>query len=163
MAEREPITFPVEATQIMLFARSIGDDEAAAFNDIAHPEAMVAPPTFVETLQHFIPDYHVRPKPGQPWFGSGATPTGVPAKGAAGTTTMHAEQHFEYHRPIRPGDTLVATSKPGKVWEKKGRSGDMRFSELITEFRDNVGRLVVTSIQVEVVIWPVATLDESDD
>ena len=159
MAERAPIAFPVDAAQIMLFARAIGD-ETAAFNDIARPETMVAPPTFVEVLQHFIPDYHVRPKPGQPWFGSGATPTGVPGR-QTGTTTMHAEQHFEYHRPIRPGDTLIATSRPGKIWEKSGRSGDMHFSELITEFRDDQQRLVVTSIQVEVVITPVAQADHS--
>ncbi len=160
MAERAPIIFPVEATQIMLFARAIGD-ETAAFNDIADPAAMVAPPTFVEVLQHFIPDYHVRPKPGQPWFGSGATPTGVPAR-QTGTTTMHAEQHFEYHRPVRPGDTLVAASRPGKVWAKSGRSGDMHFSELITDFCDVQGRLVVTSIQVEVVITPAARASNAD-
>ena len=160
MAERAPIVFPVEATQILLFARAIGD-ESAIFTDIAHPEAMVAPPTFMEVLQHFIPDYHVRPKPGQPWFGSGATPSGVPARQTC-TTTMHAEQHFEYHRPVRPGDTLTATSRPGKVWKKSGRSGDMHFSELITEFRDDQGRLVVTSIQVEVVITPLAPSDRAD-
>lgn len=161
MSERAPISFPVEATQIMLFARAIGDDQTAAFVDIAHPEVMVAPPTFVEVLQHFIPDYHARPKPGEPWFGSGATPTGVSAR--RGTTTMHAEQHFEYHRPITPGDTLVATSRRGKVWEKSGRSGGMHFSELITEFRDDRGRLVVTSIQVEVVVTPLVQSDKVDD
>ena len=161
MAKRAPIRFPVEATQIMLFARAVGDG-AAAFTDIARPEAMVAPPTFVEVLQHFIPDYHVRPKPGRPWFGSGSTPTGVPAR-HTGTTTMHAEQHFEYHRPIRPGDTLGATRRPGKVWEKSGRRGDMHFSELITEFRDEHGQLVVTSVQVEVVITPMPQKSDSDD
>jgi hypothetical protein len=160
MTERPPITFVVEAAQIMLFARAIGD-ESPEFNDFAAPEALVAPPTFVEVLQHYIPDYHVRPKPGKPWFGSGAMPTGVPAR-QTGTTTMHAEQHFEYHRPIRPGDRLVATSRPGKVWEKSGRSGAMHFSELITEFRDDQGRLVVTSIQVEVVITPVAQASDAN-
>ena len=34
---------------------------------------------------------------------------------------LHAEQHFEYHRHLRPGDVLRAETRPGKTWEKEGR------------------------------------------
>jgi hypothetical protein len=74
----------------------------------------VAPPTFVESSAHFDPDYRLRPKLGEPWFGSGRTPTGRQAAGGDATrgrggTGLHAEQEYEYHRPMRPGDVLSAT------------------------------------------------------
>ncbi len=148
--------FPVEFSHIMMFARSVGDD-----NPIYHdPEyakgtpmgSVIAPPTFVQASAQFDPDYFLRPKPGKPWFGSGKEPTGVKKTESAGREGggsgggLHAEQHFEYHRPLRPGDVLTATSKPGKTWEKEGkRAGKLVFSENITEYRDQKGELVVTA------------------
>ena len=58
---------------------------------------------------------------------------------------LHAEQHFEYHRHIGPGDVLSATTRPGDHWEKEGRSGKLVFSENITEYRDQNGELVITA------------------
>jgi hypothetical protein len=59
---------------------------------------------------------------------------------------LHAEQHYEYHRHIRPGDVLKTTVRPGRKWEKEGkRSGKLIFFESIVEFRDQTGELVVTS------------------
>ena len=75
------ITFPVEATHIMMFARAIGDtnpvyhDAEAAKKTEA--KGVIAPPTFVQAMAQFDPEYHLRPKPGQPWFGSGKAPTGI--------------------------------------------------------------------------------------
>ena len=145
--------FPVEFTHIMMFARSVGDD-----NPIYHdPEyakstevgSVIAPPTFVQASAQFDPDYVLRPKPGKAWFGSGAGPTGVkPGAGGGGGNGggLHAEQHYEYHRHPRPGDVLTATPIPGKTWEKEGkRSGKLVFSESIIEYRDQHGELVVTA------------------
>ena len=94
----------------------------------------------------------MRPKIGQPWFGSGKEPTGVKREksssggGGGGGGGLHAEQHFEYHRHIKPGDVLTVTVKPGKTWEKEGkRSGKLKFSETITEYRDQKGELVITA------------------
>jgi hypothetical protein len=57
-----------------------------------------------------------------------------------------AEQHFEYHRHIGPGDVLTATVKQGEGWEKEGkRSGKLIFSETITEYHDQNGELVITA------------------
>ena len=148
--------FPIEASHIMMFARSIGDAnpiyydaEAAAHTE---PGNIIAPPTFAQASAQFDPDYFLRPKIGEPWFGSGKEPTGIKPKeggsgsGGSGGGGLHAEQHFEYHRHISPGDVLTAEVKPGKTWEKEGkRSGKLVFSETITEYRDQNGELVITA------------------
>ncbi len=145
--------FPVEASHILMFARSIGDE-----NQIYHdedyakgtePGSIIAPPTFAQSSAQFDPDYRLRPKTGGAgWMGSGKEPTGIKqeASGGGGGGGLHAEQHFEYHRHLKPGDVLSATTKPGKTWEKQGkRSGKLVFSESITEYRDQSGELVITA------------------
>ena len=142
--------FPVEAGHIMLFARAIGDANHI-YHDVDYaqgtePGSVIAPPTFVQASAQFNPDYYLRPKPGQPWFGSGKEPTGVARGEGGGGGGLHAEQHYIYHRHPKPGDMLTATVKPGKTWEKQGRrSGKLIFTESITEYRDQHGELVVTS------------------
>jgi acyl dehydratase len=153
--------FPVEAGHIMLFARSVGDpnpiysdEEYARTTEVG---GIIAPPTFVQASAQFDPDYPLRPKLGEPWFGSGREPTGLTRAGGGGGggggggAGLHAEQHFEYHRPLRPGDVLSVTSKEGKSWEKQGRrSGLLKFREIVQEFRDESGELVVTARLVSV-------------
>lgn len=145
--------FPIEASHIMMFARAVGDANPI-YHDADHaagtePGAIIAPPTFMQASAQFDPDYALRPKVGQPWFGSGKKPTGVePGQSGGGGNkgTLHAEQHFEYHRHPRVGDVLTATVKPGKTWEKEGRrAGKLIFTETITEYRDQNGDLVVTA------------------
>ena len=148
------ITFPVEAGHIMLFARAVGDTnpvyhdaDAAKRSEVG---GIIAPPTFAQAVSQFDPDYPLRWRPGQPWFGSGKTPSGVekPPSGGGG---LHAEQHFEYHRPLRPGDVLTVESKPGNTWERESRrAGKLTFRERITEYRDQKGELVVTARSVGV-------------
>ena len=71
--------------------------------------------------------------------------------GGGGGTGLHAEQHYEYHRPLRAGDVLTAETRDGKRWEKEGkRAGKLVFSEMITEYRDQQGELVVTARSVGV-------------
>ena len=157
--------FPVEASHVLMFARAVGDknpiysDEEYAKG--TEPGGIIAPPTFVQASAQFDPDYFLRPKVGEAWFGSGKEPTGIqrPQKneGAGGgdkserpsgaaTGRIHAEQHFEYHRHPRPGDLLTAETNPGKSWTKEGRrGGKLHFSESVTEYRDQKGELVVTA------------------
>ena len=116
---------PVESAHVLMFARAVG-----------HPDAQVdaVPLTFVAAVRHFDPDDPLRPHDGKPW----PRPSGV--------GRLHAEQHYEYHRPLRAGDVLTATTFPGKTWEKEGkRSGKLVFSESVTEYRDEKGELVVTA------------------
>jgi acyl dehydratase len=155
--------FPVEEGTILLFARAIGDPNPiyadAGYAAGTEVGSIVAPPTYVQSSAQFDPDYPLRPKIGQAWFGSGRNPTGLVRSesgsggGGGGSggggggrgTGLHAEQHFEYHRPLKAGDVLTATTRPGERWEKEGRSGKLVFSESITEYRDQAGELVVTA------------------
>jgi N-terminal half of MaoC dehydratase len=74
-----------------------------------------------------------------------------PPGGEGGGIGLHAEQRFEYHRPLRAGDVLRWSRRPGASYEKAGRRGGrLRFQEHVTEFRDAAGELVVTSIAVSV-------------
>lgn len=148
--------FPVEASHIMMFARAVGDPNAIYCDEDyaakAETGGIIAPPTFAQASAQFDPDYILRPKIGDPWFGSGKEPTGIPPSETKGLASgLHAEQHFEYHRHLRPGDVLKAESKPGKTWEKEGRrSGKLSFAETIIEYRDQKGDLVITARSVTV-------------
>ena len=145
--------FYVEAGHIMMFARAIGDPNPVFDPTQTDPSGIVAPPTFVQASAQFDPDYFLRPKIGADgWFGSGKEPSGARRYGSGGGGGggggggLHAEQHFEIHRPVRPGDILTGTVSPGKTWEKEGkRGGKLLFSESVTEYRDQHGELVVTA------------------
>ena len=126
MSDEKNITFPVEATHIMMFNRSIGD-----FSNDSMDGDLVAPPTFPQAVAQFDPDYSLRIKPDVNWFGSGKNPSGV--EGTPATSGgLHAEQHFEFERP-----------------ESK-RAGKLMFSERTTEYRDQNGDLVCTARSVGV-------------
>ena len=158
--------FPVEASHIMMFARSIGDGNPIYYDDEyargTEAGGIIAPPTFAQASAQFDPNYGLRPKiDGDGWIGSGGSPTGAKPRarsggggsggGGGGGGGLHAEQRFIYHRHIKPGDILSSTTKPGKTWEKQGRrSGKLVFSESVTEYRDQDGELVVTAIGVGV-------------
>ena len=153
--------FSVEASHIMMFARSVGDGNPI-YHDEAHakstePGGIIAPPTFAQASAQFDPNYSLRPTiDGDGWFGSGGKPSGAKPReggggGGGGGGGLHAEQRFVYHRHLKPGDVLSATTKPGKSWEKQGRrSGKLVFSETVTEYRDQNDELVVTAIGVGV-------------
>ena len=159
--------FPIEAGHVMMFARAIGDFNPV-YHDVEKARAsevggIIAPPTFVQASAQYDPDYPLRPQPGVPWFGSGRTPTGrVPASDPAATgpgsgghrgggTGLHAEQHYEYHRPVRAGEVLTLTVRPGRDWKKQGRRGGLlHFRETIIEYRGEDGELCVTARSVGV-------------
>ncbi len=152
--------FPIEAGHVMMFARSIGDANELYYDeDYARTTecgGIIAPPTFVQASAQFDPNYFLRPKIGEEWFGSAKEPTGITKRegsggGGGGGGGLHAEQHYVYHRQVKVGDVLTATTKPGKSWEKEGRrGGKLAFSESVTEYRDQSGELVVTATSVGV-------------
>jgi acyl dehydratase len=150
----QKIKMPIEATHIMMFARSIGDQNPiyydAKYAENRDTQGIIAPPTFARAFVQFNPDYELRPNPNEKWFGSGKTPTGI---GTESKTSggLHAEQHFEYHRQLKPGDQLSVRSKQGKQWEKDSkRAGRLKFVETIQEFRDQNEQLVITMRSVVV-------------
>jgi acyl dehydratase len=148
----DPVTFPVNPVHIMLFARAVCDDnpmyrdaEMAARTALG---GIVAPPTFSEALQQFIPEYQMRPRPGVPWAGSQhPEAAGRPPE----SVVLHAEQRFIYHRPIYAGEILTARKRSGNTWQKTSkRHGSMVFREVITEFFDSSEAIVLTAIAVGV-------------
>jgi len=153
--------FLVDESHIMMFARAVGDPnpiyhdpEYAATTEVGH---IIAPPTFAQSSAQFDDEYFLRPKPDQPWFGSGKEPSGIRREKKEGEGSgaaaggLHAEQHFVYHRHLRPGDVLHAVIKPGNTYSKEGkRGGKLIFSETITEYYDADDHLVVTATGVGV-------------
>ena len=152
--------FLIEASHIMMFARSVGDDNPVYYDEgyksVSGCEGIIAPPTFAQSSAQFDPDYFLRPKiGGKGWFGSGKEPTGFKPSGSGGgggaAGGLHAEQHFEYHLPLKAGDILSASTKPGNTWEKESkRAGKLKFSESVTEYRNQDGDLVITATGVGV-------------
>jgi hypothetical protein len=148
--------FPVEEGSILIFARAIGDPnpiysdpQYAAGTELG---TIIAPPTYVQVGAQFDPEYRLRPRGGEPWFGSGKNPSGTTSSAEDGNRGggLHAEQHFRYHRPLRVRDVLSATTRPGRQWEKQGRSGRLFFTESITEYRDQANELVITARSIGV-------------
>ena len=142
--------FPIEEGHIMMFARAIGDPNPI-YRDPAYaakstPGTIIAPPTFVEAAIHFDDTWPFRPKIGERWMGSAREPKNGPNPlGDHGGSHFHASTEFHYHALLRPGMVLSGATRPGNMWEKSGRSGLLRFTEAITEFRDENGAPVVTS------------------
>ena len=72
-------SMPIEKGHIMMFARSIGD-ENPIYSDEEYARdklgGIIAPPTFIQSAAQFYPDNRFRPKFGEPGFGSGKTPSG---------------------------------------------------------------------------------------
>jgi hypothetical protein len=173
--------FPVEKSHILMFARSVGADNPIYADEeyakTTEPGTIIAPPTFAQASAHYDSDYFLRPKPGQPWMGSGKNPTGLAPPSSAGGESagsgdsegskenkggggLHAEQHFEYHRHLKPGDVLTGTDREGEVWEKQGRrAGKLIFRETITEYHDQDGNLVITARGVGVITEKAASQD----
>jgi acyl dehydratase len=154
--------FCVDRTGILLFASALGetnpiywDEEYAKKTPLG---GVIAPPTFAVSSAHWDPNYAlrgVRKIPAPPPKPPAATGSPVAQGGGGGlnlTRVLHGEQRFEYHRPVRPGMALTVTHRAGKSWTKEGKKGGtMRFSESISEFRDENGELVVTATSVGIV------------
>jgi len=156
--------FPVDLTSIMLFASAIGETNPIYYDEAYAAKTplgqVIAPPSFASAGAHWDPDYFLKgvrkippPKPKPAAAASGGSGAGGSGAGGGGLSrVLHGEQRFVYHKPMSPGMRLTVTQHPGKSWEKEGRrGGSMRFSESITEYRDENGDLVTTAISVGIV------------
>lgn len=153
--------FPVDRTAIMLFASAVGDTNPIYYDEefaSATPlGGVIAPPTFGVASAHWDPRYvfrGVRRIPPRPASASGGG-EGARRGGREGSSVariLHGEQRFEYHQPLRPGMRLRVATRPGRSWEKEGRrGGTLRFSETVTEYRDESGELVLVATSVGIV------------
>jgi hydroxyacyl-ACP dehydratase HTD2-like protein with hotdog domain len=51
---------------------------------------------------------------------------------------------IDYYRPIRPGDTLIATRTLSDIYEKQGSSGPLIFYEVVMIVENEAGEPVLT-------------------
>lgn len=138
----------VEPGLVTLFARALGHLDASPLPDGSEG----VPVTFPVAHVHFDPAYELRPSPDRPWFGSGQGP-GFPRPSSGEGTRLHAEQHFEYRRPLRVGERLSVRRVPGDTWEKQSsKGGTLRFIENLTEYTDESGEIVVVARAVSVIV-----------
>jgi len=137
-----PFHVPVDPALLHVFARSVADDVPAfrAQLDAQPGDDVIAPLTYLRAVaEHFDDDEEMR-------IGAGGEP--LPAGGSE--DRFHAEQHFEYVRPLRSGERLTAVTRPGTVTRKQGRTGELEFAETLTDFLDSDGEVVVRSRKVGV-------------
>ncbi|MEX3647036.1 MULTISPECIES: FAS1-like dehydratase domain-containing protein [Mycolicibacterium] len=133
----DPYVFEVEAGHVLTFARAVGDEQLG--HDIATP-GMPVPATFPSASVQFDPA-HMR----------GLRPSGSLAgiSSTVGGSVLHAEQVFEYFAPVRVGDSLIVTEYDGDTWHKQSRrAGDLTFHEILRDYRDLAGNLVLRSRMV---------------
>ncbi|WP_433220134.1 FAS1-like dehydratase domain-containing protein [Dactylosporangium sp. CS-047395] len=122
----EPFTLDVERGKIREFARATHSANPAYLEG----DDPVVPATFLTTAffwQHGAAD---------PWQ----------AVAMDQHKGLHAEQEFVFHGPPpRAGTRLTGVSRIESVTRKEGRSGPLAFAVMVTEFRDDTGRLVATA------------------
>lgn len=117
--------FPVEATHIMMFARAIGDPNPV-YNYPDSPEAkelggVAAPPTFAMAGAQFDPDNPLRPRPGEPWFGSGREPSGdgeTWEKQSRRGGLLRFEERITEYRDATSGELVVTARMVGVRTER---------------------------------------------
>ncbi len=118
-----PWRFPVEWSKVWEFARAVHDDQREGPN-------LPVPPTF-------------------PAYGLSAFET-LFASAEAGLDmrrVLHAEEEYDYLRPLRIGDVLICQTRIVEDYRREGRrGGTLRFLVTETEMRDErSGELVVRS------------------
>jgi acyl dehydratase len=136
MANRELIgregkssTAEVVAADVAAFARAIGDlnplyvDAAAAAK--SRFGAVLAPPTFPIRMGAAAGD-----------------PDLFLALDLNFASLLHAEQEFEWLRPLVAGEKVTITGRVGDMWEKQGKSGTLDFVVLEQIARDAKGDTV---------------------
>lgn len=138
-------SFDIEAGHVLAFARAVGDEQLA--QDFPVPGTPV-PVTFPAAAVQFDPT-HMR----------GLRPSGALAAGSKnpGGSVLHAEQEFEYFAPLHVGDSLTVSEYDGASWRKQSRrAGTLTFHEIVRDYHDAAGVLVLRSrmvlVDTEVVV-----------
>jgi hypothetical protein len=154
--------FPIDRTAILTFAAAVGETNPIYW-DAAYAKStplgdVIGPPTFAISSAHWNPDYGLRgPRkiPARKAAAEQPAAPSAPRSGGGGpnlTRVLHAEQRFEYKKPLQPGMQLTVSRRPGKTWEKEGkRGGKLHFAEEVTEYRDASGELVLVATSVSVI------------
>ncbi len=104
-------TFTVEEERVALFREAVGE------------AGRIVPPTFATAAEFAVFPFIV----------------GDAELGLDFTHVVHAEQEYEWRRPIRLGEVLTVRSRIASIRQKAGNG----FLTIETELRDRGGELVV--------------------
>lgn len=122
----EPVVMEVEKGQIRRFAAAIGEDGATHYDEALAKEAgfasLIGPPTFAAALH--------------------ATTNLYDELGLDDSNIQHAEEEYEYFRPIVAGDAITVTHAIADVYDKKTPTGALVFVVIETRGNDAKGRPV---------------------
>jgi len=123
-----PFEMVVERGKVREFARATKSSNP----DYLDGDRPVSPVTFLVTSAFW------QDRSNSPWAGAG--PQNF-------ERLLHGEQEFVFFgEPPRAGDVLTGVGRIDKVYEKAGRrGGDMKFTEMVTGFRDPTGKVVAES------------------
>lgn len=121
-----PTLNEVEKGAIRRFAEALGDYNPIYYDEeyaraFGYP-TIVAPPTFPASF-HSAADLRE-------------------LLGVAIKSLLHAEQGFEYERPILAGDRIYVSTRVAEVLERQGPAGKMDVAVIQDEGRDEEGNLV---------------------
>lgn len=119
----QPFEMVVERGKILEFARATKSKNPAYLED----KNAVTPATFFAAAQHWL-------------TAESAALHGVPMDFS---NMLHGEQEYVFHgEPPRVGTVLQCQQRVENIFTKEGkRGGEMRFTVLVTDFRDEAGTL----------------------
>jgi acyl dehydratase len=121
-----PTAFEVEKGQVRRFAAAIGEENPIhrdeKLSKAAGFPSLVAPPTFPAVLCAVDPL--------------------LSDVGLDQQSTMHAEEEYEYFRPVCAGDVIHVSHKVADVYEKQAPNGRLVFVVIETRGNDKRGRPV---------------------
>lgn len=121
-----PVPFEVEKGQLRRFAAAIGEENPVHSDEKVAKSAgfssLVAPPTFASALSALDPL--------------------LEEIGLDQQSTMHAEEEYEYFRPIVAGDVVNIVHRVADVYDKQAPNGRLVFVVIETRCNDKRGRPV---------------------
>lgn len=119
-----PKVYEIEKGQIRRFASAIGEDNPIHFDEGAAKAAgfssLVAPPTFLSALCNIDELMEELDLDTQ--------------------ATMHAEEEYEYFRPVCAGDEITVTNRLVDAYDKQAPNGKLLFVVVETRGTDKRSR-----------------------
>lgn len=135
--QSNPVKNVVEAGAVRRFAEAIGDLNPLYFDEDAAARSRwgrrIAPPTFPCVFDYGTVEAVQFPSSG----------------------VIHAEQQYEYTRPLFVGEELLCYGRFLDTYEKRGRGGSLTFLVFERVAEDAAGRQVMRSREVYVFTQPV--------
>ena len=124
----EPRSIVIEAGQLKLFAKAIGETNPIYFDEAAAKAAghknILVPPTFGSCLKFLAP----------------AQSPSADELGLDYKALLHAEETIEYHAPLYVGDRVTLVTEVDSIYTKK--DGALEFLVRTTHITDEAGNLL---------------------